>query len=219
MKKRFRLIFLLVSILMALMLLTGCGDSDWEYMLMGLMAWAEEHSIIVNEEFQPGALAAVIAQDSVDDWRNAPGAIQLDGLEEVRKIEMANDLSDEALKTLDDKKMDQAISLRPNDYVLYEKDAILWAVRGNSAASSQAILDADVTLKENLQYGDDCIAARRAQLRSRLTMIRDEIQVQKTLQGENYVEGELHYMYDYTSYEIQEIDSSGWTNFCSGLMD
>lgn len=209
----------LVSILLCSIFLTGCDDSDWEYMFWGLMVWGEEHGVIVNDEFQPGALAAVVAKDTVDDWTNTPGSVALDGLEEVRKIEMANDLSDEALKSLDDKKMEQAISMRPNDWPLYEKNGILWAARGNESAAYQSLFEADLRLKDSLQEGDDCVEARRAQLHRRLGMLWDEIKKGEDNPGDGTNNEALRYFYDGASAEIQEIDASGWTNFCSSLMD
>lgn len=210
---------ILVTILVFSILLTGCGDSDWEYFFWGLMAYGEEHGVIVNEEFHPEALAAVVARDTADDWTNAPGSVALDGLEEVRKIEMANDLSDEALKSLDDKKMVQAISLRPNDWPLYEKNGILWAARGNESAAYQSLTEADIRLRDSLQKGDDCVEARRAQLHRRLGMLWDEIKKVEAAGGEGTKNESLRYFYDGASAEIQEIDASGWTNFCSSLMD
>ncbi len=217
--QRRRSCFFLITVLFFSMLLSGCSDSDWEYLFWGLMVWGEEHSIIVNEEFQPGALAAVVAKDTVDDWMNSPGSVALDGLEEVRKIEMSNDLSDEALKTLDEKKMEQAIKLRPNDYLLYEKDAILWAARDNGVAAAVSLEEADARMRESLQDGDDCVEVRRAQLHRRLAMLWDEIKKVEAAGGEGTTAGELRYIYEYSSLELQEIDASGWTNFCSGFMD
>ncbi len=206
-------------VLLLFSLLTGCSEGDWEYLFWGLMVWGEEHNIIVDEEFQPGALAAVIASDTVDDWRNAPETVQLDGLDVIKKIEMANDLSDQALKELDPEKMEEAINLRPDDWTLYENDAILWAAKDNGAAAAQMIEEADARLKESLEYGDDCVEARRAQLSRRLALVWDEIKKLEGDDGESGNIGELQYIYDYSAYEINEIDSSGWTDFCRGFSD
>ncbi len=65
--KKWKLVSLImISILVCSIFLTGCDDSDWEYLFWGLMVWGEEHNVIVNEEFQPGALAALVAKDATD---------------------------------------------------------------------------------------------------------------------------------------------------------
>jgi hypothetical protein len=201
------------------MLLTGCSESDWEYLFMGFMAWGEEHNIIDDNGFHPSALAAVVASDTVDDWTNAPEAVQLDGLDVIRKIEMANDLSAQALKELDPEKMEQAINLRPDDWTLYETDAILWAAKENGVAASEMLFEADTRLKESLQYGDNCVEARRAQLHRRLALIWDEIKKQENEGREVNDTSELQYMYDFSAQELNEIDSSGWTEFCKSFSD
>jgi hypothetical protein len=50
-------------------------------------------------------------------------------------------------------------------------------------------------------------------------MLWDEIKRIETAGGENANTGELQYIYDYSKLEIQEIDASGWTDFCGAFGD
>lgn len=216
--KKWKLVSLImISILVCSIFLTGCDDSDWEYLFWGLMVWGEEHNVIVNEEFQPGALAALVAKDATDDWMNTLESVQLDGLGVVHEIEKANELSDQALAELDSSKIREAIAIRPNDWVLHEKDAIIWAAYHNGAAADAAILQSDTLLKESLRPGDSCIAARQSQLNQRMSLLWEEIKRQESGNAEGNTANELREMYEAAAREYKENEKNMTTDFCEGF--
>ena len=206
-----------VVLILCSLLLAGCDDADWDLVLDALADWAEENGLIVDGEFQPGGAPEIIAKDMMEDWINSQESVRLDGLDVVRDIEKANQLSDDALTNLDTDKMREAIALRPNDWVLNEKDAVIWGAYHNAAAADAAILQSDSLLKESFRVGDNCVAARKSQLDMRISLLWSEINFQEDNDDQGNEAKELRELYEAALQETREIESSGWTDFCQGF--
>lgn len=206
-----------VVLLLCSLLLTGCDDADWDIVWDALSDWAEENELIVDGEFQPDGAAAIVAKDMMEDWINSQASVRLDGLDVVRDIEKANELSDEALTNLETDKMREAIALRPNDWVLHEKDAVIWGAYHNGAAADAAILQSDSLLKESLRVGDNCVAARKSQLDMRISLLWSEINFQEDNDDQGNEAKELREIYEAALRETREIESFGRTDFCEGF--
>lgn len=217
MKKKANLQIILIALFICSLFLSGCEDIEWDYVFAAFMAWSEENGLVVDGELQPGGVAANVAKDMAEDWINTLESVQLDGLEVVQEIEEANELSDQALAELDSSKIREAIAIRPNDWVLHEKDAIIWGAFHNSAAANAAIFQSDTLLKESLKVGDDCIAARQSQLYKRMSLLWEEIKRQESGSVEGNTAKELRAMYEAASTEYKEINANIGTDFCQGL--
>ena len=194
-------------------LLTGCGDADWDLLFDFFLVWAEENNVFSGDSINPAGLAQAVGKDITDNWLNTLENTQLDGLGVVQTVEKANSIADEAITDLDTEKIQEAISLRPYDWQLHEKDALIWGAKNNIAAADSAISQADNLLRESLQPGDDCVQARRAQLHLRMAITWDEIQRQENATP-GYMATGLREIYLIASDEISKIDNHGLTDFC-----
>jgi len=108
--------------------------------------------------------------------------------------------------------MDEAIELRPEDWRIRERDAVLWTMNGNPAATMSAEDQSDSLLEDQIKNGGDCHALRLQQLRYR------ELTYQ-----ENYKNCQMRSKCDLTEYqsahtfvqtELKGLAETGQTWFC-----
>ncbi len=214
MNNRFGFFRIVLIILVCPLILTGCGDDDWDVAAEFFEVWAEENGLVSNGELNIGAGAEKIAKDVYDKITNLPDSRQLDGLDVIRDHEEAEMLSDQALEQHDPQKMKEAIALRPNDWMIHEKAAAMYAGFQNFNTAEDAILQSDTLLKENLTVYDDCMAARRAQLEIRLENLWNEIKIQEKNAPSDFKAKGLRELYDATRQELQDMNEFHETPFC-----
>lgn len=214
-------VFLKIVLVMiiCLVFLTACSDSEWDLVAEFFAVWAEENGLVLDGEIQLDEAAFTVVKDTIDDISNSDKNVQLDGLDVIRDIERAEELSDQAVENLNREQMDQAIGLRPNDWLLHEKDAVLWGAYHNSAAAESALFQSDTLLKESLEQGGDCLAARRAQLEARLEFTWAEIlrQEKEKSPGIDVVAKELRNIHQAARMELQEMNTYHESPFCEGF--
>jgi hypothetical protein len=163
-------IILLLILTLPVLFLTSCyelSDTDWELVETAFESWAEENGLLENDQWQPDAVIVKVVEDKVAEITNQNAAVQLDAVNTVREMEKATQLGDEALAELDTAKMSSAVSLRPDDWTLHEKESAVWSANGNQAAAQAARTKSDDLLRESVANGGDCMQLREQQLRKR----------------------------------------------------
>lgn len=171
-----KMILILIFVIPVLFL-SGCEDADWDLLEIAFESWAEENGLLENGNWKPDGLVVKAVEDKVAEITNENTAVQLDGLNAVRDMEKATQLADEALLDLDTAKMASAVSLRPHDWTLQEKDAAVWAAHGNNAAAQAAFARSDDLLLESLTNGEDCVELRYQQLKKRRDTLLDAAKI------------------------------------------
>ncbi|MCJ7716718.1 MAG: hypothetical protein MUO54_09380 [Anaerolineales bacterium] len=215
MKKITRNLLLILIMLIPVFFLSGCENVDWDLLEIFVQAWAEEEGLYKDGKYSPYPMAQKVAEDTIGDITNKKPFIELDGLDVIRDIEKADQLADEAMLDLDTAKMSSAVSLRPHDWILQEKDAAVWLAHGNAAAAQTAFAQSDDLFLESLTNGEDCVRLREQQLKKRRDTLFD---VSGTCQKDpNCTDSEftdLWTEYTNTSRMLSEIFISKKSDFC-----
>ncbi len=206
-----------IPLILCALLLAGCSDGDWDLTWEFFKVWAEENGLIIDDEIQLDTVAINTAKDSIDNFLNTDGHVQLDGLDVIRDIERAEELSDEALRKQDPDLLELPKEIRPNDWAILEKEAVIWGAAHNTAAAQQSITDSDNILRKNLERGGSCLSARRDQLETRLTITWDEIMRLEGGPGRIETAIELREIHKATRLELQAINHRQFSEFCSRL--
>ena len=163
-------LILLLVLTLPILFLTSCyelSDADWELVEIAFESWAEENGLLEDGNWQPDGVVVKAVEDKVAEITNENAAVQLDAVNVVRDMEKASQLGDEALAELDTAKMSSAVSLRPNDWTLYEKESAVWSANGNRAAVWTSRTKSEDLLLEAVANGGDCRELREQQLRKR----------------------------------------------------
>jgi len=204
-------LFLLVLILLSL-LLSGCDESDQDLVLSIIAAWVSEDGSMDLVEVKVVNIALKAWEQTTKEFISAEEAVQLNGLDVIDDIERADELSKEGLTPENEHLMDEAIELRPEDWRIRERDAVLWTMNGNPAATMSAEDQSDSLLQNQIKNGGDCNALRLQQLRYR----------EQTYQ-ENYKNCQMRSKCNLTEYqaahtfvqtEIKGLAETGQTWFC-----
>lgn len=196
-------------------LLSGCSDIEWDLIGEFFMFWAEDNGVIVGEEIQIGALSSAVVKDRINNLTNSKDNTELDGLDVIRDIERSEELSARAIETYDPELMKEALELRPFDWKLHEKDAVLWATAQNSPAAESAILQSDSLLMDSLRMGGDCMSARRAQLEIRLSNTWEAIERAESQPGWEMGDAKsLRDIHKAASQELKDMNQYKETPFC-----
>jgi len=173
-------LILLLILTLPILFLTSCfelSDADWELVEVAFDSWAEENGLLEDGNWQPDGVVVKVVEDKVAEITNQNAAVQLDAVNAVRDMEKATQLADEAMLDLDTAKMTSAVSLRPNDWTLQEKNAAVWAAHGNKAATQAAFARSDDLLLESLTNGGNCVELRYQQLRKRRDTLLDAAKI------------------------------------------
>jgi len=168
--KKFLLCLILI---LPLLFLSACENPDTKLVEKAFEAWAKKNDLYVNGEWKPEGVVLKAAQDTIGNITNSDETVQFNALDVMRDIEKAEDLAAEAFETLDTARMASAISIRPKDWTLQEKDAAIWIVKGNGAAAQSAYTKSDELLRERLLSGGNCFKLRRTQLETRMFALSD----------------------------------------------
>jgi hypothetical protein len=169
---RKKLVSTLILIL-PLLFLSACENTDTELAEKAFEAWAKKNNLYVNGQWKPEGVILKTVQNTIGNITNSDENVQFDALEVLRDIDKAEDLADEALLSYDTAKMASAISIRPKDWSLQDMDAAIWMVKGNGAAAQSAFTKSDELLRERLLSGGDCFIMRRTQLQDRMFALKD----------------------------------------------
>ena len=172
MKTRTKKIFLILTLILPILFLSGCEDADWDLLEIAFESWAEEEGLYVNGTYKPDAVIEKAVQDTIGDITNAEENVRFDGIKVVRDIEKADDLAAEAMMNNDLNKMKSAIELRPNDWQLREQNAVIWN-KGFEISSKNMFVDSDKIISEQIQQGGDCVKLRTQQLEYRENLLSD----------------------------------------------
>jgi len=170
-------LLLILMICLPALFLSGCWDVDEEILEIFIESWAEHNGLYKDGKYSPVPMVQKVAEDTIRDFTNDEPFIQLDGLDVIRDIEKADQLADEAMVNLDTAKMSSAVSIRPHDWTLQEKDAAVWLAHGNAAAAQAAFSRSDDILLESVANGRDCIQLRQHQLKVRRDTILDATKI------------------------------------------
>jgi len=175
MKTTIKKFFLCLILILPLLFLSACENPDPELVEKALEAWAKKNDLYVNGQWKPEGVVLKAAQDTIGNITNSDETVQFNALDVLRDIEKAEDLAAEALLSYDTAKMASAISIRPKDWSLQDKDAAIWMVKGNGAAAQSAFTKSDELLRERLLSGGNCFNFRRTQLQNRMFALSDAL--------------------------------------------
>lgn len=215
MRKKFSILPICCSLILCSFLLTACSDDEWDLMAEFFRVWAEEKGLIVDGEIRLDKIAVTAAQDSIDNILNSEKNTQLEGLDVIRDIERAEELTTEAMQKLDPDLMELPKEIRPNDWIIQEQDAVIWGAKNNPAAAQSAITESDRLLRKSLEKGGSCLSARRAQLETRLEITWDEIMKLEGGPGRTPTAVALREIHTSTRSELQAINHRQYSSFCS----
>lgn len=159
---------LVIIALVCALLLTACSDAEWELIEEFFVVWAEENGLFVDDELQIDKAATTLIKNEINNVLQPEENIQLDGLDVIKDIEKADELSNQALEDFDPEKMQSALKIRPDDWRLHEDDAALAAAQGDVAGVMKATARSDQLVIQSVKFEENCLAVRRAQLETRL---------------------------------------------------
>lgn len=208
---------LILIVLICTVFLSGCSDAEWELIEEFFVVWAEENGLLVDEVWQPEAVVVNAVKDTIDNFTHSDASVQLDGLDVVRDIQRAEELSDQALKNHDPTMLELPKEIRPNDWTIFEKEAVIWGAAQNSAAAQSAITESDERLRKQLEHGGNCLSARREQLETRLIITWDEIMNLEGGPGGKQTATELRERHEATRKELQAINHRQYSDFCYAM--
>lgn len=150
--------FMLVALAL-LPLLSACEDTAMvDFLAEMAVEWAQEKGILTAEKtvdwIQVGSYQLQRA------FKGTTGDSELDAALEagpvVHNLHQADKLSDEGLAEGNLDKIDQAISMRPDDWSYYDKRAAVLVARGNDVEAERNLEEAEWLVDDRIQNGGDC---------------------------------------------------------------
>ena len=94
--------------LVCALLLTACSDAEWELIEEFFVVWAEENGLFVDDKLQIDKAATTLIKNEINKVLQPEENIQLDGLDVIKDIEKADELSNQAMEDFDPEKMQSA---------------------------------------------------------------------------------------------------------------
>lgn len=218
MKSKQTKLVLILLILLAAFSLTACEDADEELMEQAFLAWlGGEIDGGKAEDIANHVIEKVIRQ-TVQEVTNSEESVQLEGLDVIEQIEIADNMSQRALEDLDTARMAQAVNMRPDDWRLQEKDGAVWVANGNPTAAHTAFTKSDDLLRDSLQHGGHCPTLRIQQLQTRRQTLKQALNTCKTNYGcQSDEEFALQEVLGRVNEMLAAADSSGIPAFCEGM--
>jgi len=215
MKRTKKFTGILVVFLLSLFLLSACSDDEWDLIAEFFVVWAEQNSIVIDGAFQTDQAINTVVNDKISDVTNSEKSIQLDGLDVIRDIEQADAIADQAMDDLDPDQMVSALSIRPSDWRLHEKDGVIWVANDNLSAATSAFRRSDDLLRESLESGGDCLSLRRNQLEARSRELWEATLVYESQPGRSQGDAKsLRQVHGKVGRELNEINTYKTTPFC-----
>jgi hypothetical protein len=150
--------FVLVALAL-LPLLSACEDTAMlDFLAEMAVEWAQEKGILTAENsidwIQVGAYQLQRA------FKGTTGDSELDAALEagpvVHNLHQADKLSNEGLAEGDVGKIDQAISMRPDDWSYYDKKAAVLVIQENAEEAERNLEEAEWLVDDRIQNGGDC---------------------------------------------------------------
>ena len=207
--------FLMIALVCAL-LLTACGDAEWELIEEFFVVWAEENGLFVNAEIQLDKAATTLIKNEINNVLQPEENIQLDGLDVIKDIEKADDLSNQALESFDPEKMQSALEIRPHDWRLHENDAAIAAAQGDVAGVLRATARSDELVSQSVKFDENCLAVRRAQLETRLETTWSAVLAFESDPANKGIEASLlRNLHQTTRKELQGMNETSQSPFCN----
>ncbi len=169
MKNR-KIIPFLLLLLLLLPLLSACQDTEMLDFLVELaVEWAQEKGILTAENnvdwVQVGSYQLQRA------WSGTTGDNELDAALEagpvVHNFHQADKLSEQGLEEGDVSKIDQAITLRPDDWSYYDKKAAVLLKQGNVQEAERSLEESEWLVDDRIKNGGDCKMLRLNLYRNR----------------------------------------------------
>lgn len=188
---RFRLAVLL---LLLLPLVAACDDPGMGELVAEMaLEWALENELVSVDE--AGALGINYGQIVIYEgtrWINGTtGDSQLDAALDVgpiaKSIRDADNLAAAGMATRDVSRLDQAITLRPQDWSYRDQKAAVLAAQGDEAGAKAAIQESEELVAQRITADGDCRALKQNMLRNR----QDALSRQLADDSENEVLMEL----------------------------
>jgi hypothetical protein len=152
--------FRFVVVALALLpLLSACEDTAMlDFLAEMAVEWAQEKGILTAENsidwIQVGAYQLQRA------FKGTTGDSELDAALEagpvVHNLHQADKLSNEGLAEGDVGKIDQAISMRPDDWSYYDKKAAVLVIQENAEEAERNLEEAEWLVDDRIQNGGDC---------------------------------------------------------------
>jgi tetratricopeptide (TPR) repeat protein len=150
--------FMVIAVVL-LPLLSACEDTAMlDFLAEMAVEWAQEKGILTAENtvdwIQVGAyqLQRTLAGSTGDSELDAA----LEAGPVVHTLHQADKLSDEGLAEGDLGKIDQAISLRPDDWSYYDKKAAVLINQGNVIEAERSFEESEWLVDDRIQNGGDC---------------------------------------------------------------
>jgi len=213
MRTKKRVVFSLLVLFLLSLMMSGCDESDQELVMGILQVWVTDDGVM--DEVEAKVIVDVAAkawEQTTREFMNAEDAIQLNGLDVIDDIERADELSKEGLTPENEHLMAEAIELRPEDWRIRERDAVLWIMNGNSAATASAEDKSDSLLKNQIKNPDNCPSLRLQQLRYREQTYQENYKNCQMEANCNFAEYEAAHVS--VQQEIKEILNTGQSPFC-----
>jgi hypothetical protein len=211
MKREKSIAFVLLLFLLSFVL-SGCDEFDQALVMDILAVWVFDDSSIEGIEAKVVDIAQKAWEQTTKEFISAEEAVQLNGLDVIADIERADELSKEGLTPANEHLMDEALELRPEDWRIRERDAVLWTMNGNSAATMSAEDISDGLLMDQVNNGGDCISLRLQQLRYREQTYQENYKNCEMRAGCNMTEFQA--AHTFVQAELKDLEESGQTWFC-----
>jgi hypothetical protein len=208
---------IIIAVAFSSLFLISCSSAEAGLIDDFFEVWADQNGVIKDGAIQPANVVSQAVQDQLDNFTNSDESIQLDGLDVIRDIELANALADDGLDTLDPAPMAVATGLRPNDWILREKEAAVWLANQHTAAAEASFTKSDDVLRERVGSGADCLILRKAQLETRLAALEAAIRSYEAQPGVQSQPRYLQAEHENVTGLLRVINNMNSSIFCEGL--
>lgn len=172
-KYRGRIILCLIIVVNAL-LLSACAD--WDIFLDMAEDWAAEKSIIDGSgEINYVNLGREITDDTIDGIVGGSKEAPLQTGSVVDDIRKADDLAQQGAVSGDVTLIEDAISLRPNDWAYTEMRSAVYLAQGDFDAYLQSTSNSNQLVRNSILNGTDCIVAYRSLYQHRVKSLQQQL--------------------------------------------
>lgn len=170
--------FMLVAVAL-LPLLAACEDTSMiDFLAEMAVEWAQEKKILKADNaidwIQVGSYQLQRA------WDGTTGDSELDAALEagpiVYNFHQADKLSEQGLAEGDTAKIDQAISMRPDDWSYYDKKAAVLIQQGNAADGYRQFEESESLVSERIDNGGDCKTLKLNLYRNRESALLSQLE-------------------------------------------
>ena len=178
-------VFLILILVFAAPLLSGCSDFEWDFFWYLAEEWSLAEGIYDGENINYEKMGEEIANDAFDSFFGGPDQVALEANNVVDDIRKADELADRGtqLATIAEspaqreealQAIDEAIALRPGDWSYVQQRGAVLAASGDLQGYNKSSKKSYELLQQAIKNGTDCRVAHRNYYEHQLTALQTQ---------------------------------------------